>query len=229
MEVVTLAHELNIGTINGKTTDELTDYMIAKMVENKVGIAGSSGGNYGPGGLTDYSGIIDGAIVLGSTVMMGGYQWIVCHLDSAGGIFYLIKATVDEETVFGSNTSYYGSTIANKCTTFYNSLPSNVQDVLLTVGVFGVQGKVFVPKASWIAEAVDGTSTVTQDSVGMFSYFNSNSARIGYNSSGSSETWWTSSANSSSRMWLVNRDGSLGSTNPSSATNLFRPCVALKL
>lgn len=228
MEVVTLAHELNIGTINGKTTDELTDYMIAKMVENKVGIAGSSGGNYGPGGLTDYSGIIDGAIVLGSTVMMGGYQWIVCHLDSAGGIFYLIKATVDEETVFGSNTSYYGSTIANKCTTFYNSLPSNVQDVLLTVGVFGVQGKVFVPKASWIAEAVDGTSTVTQDSVGMFSYFNSNSARIGYNSSGSSQTWWTSSANSSSRMWIVNRDGSLGS-NPSSATTLFRPCVALKL
>ena len=227
MEVVTLAHELNIGNI-GTLSSLSAEQILDKMVEKGIGI--SSGGIYGPGGYTDYSDIIEGYIALGATVTMAGMQWTVCHVDNAGGVFYMIKTTVDETTQFGSSTNYYGSTIANKCQTFYNNLPPEVKEVLLTVGVFGVQQKVFIPKASWVGDAVDGNSSLGDTGRGMFDYFISDSARIAYNSSGSARDWWTASAYSSSSVWRVGLDGSLGSNyGGPSGTYGFRPCVALKL
>ena len=213
----------NISTISGLTMEQILD----KMVEKKIGIAGSSSGGVGH---TDYSDIISGgALVLGANVIMGGHDWTVCHIDYNGGIIYLIKTYVEESVTFGSNTNYYGSTIAAKCNTFLNSLPSAVKNKLLTISVFGVNNKVFIPKASWLGPVVDGTSTILTDTTaGKWDLFDTNGARIAYNKSGAAQWYWTSSPGSSSNVWSVYDDGSLN-TYSSSHTRGFRPCVALAL
>ena len=214
----------NISTISGLTMEQILD----KMVDKKIGIAGSS--SRGGVGHTDYSDIISGgALVLGANVTMGGYDWIVCHVDYDGGIIYLIKTYVEETVKFGSNVNYYGSTIAAKCNTFLSDLPSVVQSKLLTISVFGVNSKVFIPKASWFGPVVDGTTTTLSDTTaGKWNLFDTNSARIAYNKSGSAQWYWTSSPLSSSDVWYVNGVGALNSTYPS-ITRGFRPCVALAL
>ena len=71
-ELIFMGSELNIGTINGLTVDQILD----KMVEKKIGIAG--GGSVGPGsgGLT----FDPHTITVGTRVnQFGGTSWIVVH------------------------------------------------------------------------------------------------------------------------------------------------------
>lgn len=212
----------NISKISGLTAEEILD----KMVEKKIGIAGSGSGVT----KTDYSDIMTGTPTLGADVTIGGYEWTVCHLDYDGGIMYLIKTYVEETVAFGSSVNYKGSTIANKCATFQANLPTAVTDKLLDISLFGVTSKVFIPKASWLGPVVDFTSTTLDTTTaGDFGYFNNNGARIAYTKSGSAQWYWTASYSTSGYVWRVGSDGGLGNSGSPSSTYGFRPCLALAL
>ena len=202
MEVVTMAHELDIGNISGKSFQEHLDYFIDKMVQ------------YNIGGGEKYNGLISGTVELGNYVDMGGYTWLVCHVDEGANEFYLILNTITEKTQFGNNTNYAGSTIAAKCASFLATLPGPVQTLLKMTSVEGVTAKIFIP---------------TYDQVkGGFSWFNSINRRIAYNESGAAQQWWTSTENSSSGVWYVDTTGNLGYYGPAASVG-FRPTCRIAL
>lgn len=159
--------------------------------------------------------------VLGARVRIGGFDYMIVHFDS--NIVYVITEDIIQLTRFGSTTTYAGSTIANLCTTWYNT---NVPAALKSAGMFtsvsteGVSSPCFIP-------------TYNQCNGG-FSYFNSDRRRCAQiaSSGGTSGnygtySWWTSSAYSSSFVWRVSGDGNLGNAgHPSSACG-FRPCLAI--
>ena len=206
VEVLTLAHELNIGTINGMTVEAILNMMKQK------GIGETAGGI-----VTDYSDIITGEILLGAAVTMGGHQWVVCHIDYNGGVFYLLDAVVEESCQFGSNENYPNSTLASKAAAFESSLPSNVKDKLLTVNVSGVSAKVFVP-----------TQGHYQGGFNLFSTENMDARRIGY-LNGVATIVWTSSPGSSGYACRVSSNGSIDNMGRPSTTSGFRPAVCLPL
>ena len=72
-------------------------------------------------------------------------MWHVDHID--GDYAYLGLYTLTETVAFdsGDSTSYSGSTIASKCTTFLNNTIPNVAGYLESVTVEGVTNKVFIP------------------------------------------------------------------------------------
>lgn len=194
----------NIGTISGMTVDEILN----GMVRRKIGIDLGSTGVYVPS--YDY---VDGAIALGSVVTMGGYEWIVCHLDYTGAAVYLITKDVISTTQFGSSNAYSRSTAASVAKTFENNLDSSVTDNLLTRTVLGVTQKVHLP---------------TYDQMnGGFGYFTTNDLRVAY-LNGAAQTYWTASPTGSSRVYYVATDGTLNDYYPSTASG-FRPCVALPM
>lgn len=207
VEVLTLAHELNIGTINGMSVEAILNM-------KQKGIGETAGGI-----VTDYSDIITGEILLGATVTMGGHQWVVCHIDYNGGVFYLLDAVVEETCQFGSNENYPNSTLASKAAAFESSLPSNVKDKLLTMNVSGVSAKVFVP-----------TKAQYQGGFNLFSAEETDTGRVGYLNGVSTNVWTSSrySASSSSGVWFVNTAGTF-SNNSTTSTAGFRPAVCLAL
>ena len=152
---------------------------------------------------------------VGQYVTIGTRQYVITHTDSSN--VYVALRYWEEKTKFGSNIAYSGSTIANKCTTWYNdnvpALWKNTANAFNNVSVEGVTAKCFIP---------------TYDMAnGGWSYFNSNSRRIFTDSSGSAYAWWTASAGSSSVVWIVGSDGSLGNYSPSNTCG-FRPCLSIK-
>lgn len=149
---------------------------------------------------------------------MGGHQWVVCHIDYNGGVFYLLDAVVEEKCKFDSSTSsnYPGSTLAAKAAAFESSLPSNVTDKLLTMNVSGASAKVFVP-----------TKAQYRGGFNLFSAEEIDTGRIGY-LNGAATSVWTSSPNSSSNVWFVYMDGNFSTGNPGAMYG-FRPAVCLAL
>jgi len=152
---------------------------------------------------------------VGSTITIGSYQYIICHDDTSAGIVYAITSELQGTTIFGSNTTYSGSTLASKCTDWYNNnVPASWRNngIFKSVTVNGVTSQCFVPSYDQFN--------------GGFSYFNSASRRI-CNLNGSAAWYWTSSAYSSSYVWGVNSDGNLGDDVSPGGTYGFRPCLAI--
>ena len=204
VEVLTLAHELNIGTINGLTVDQLLTAMASKGI-----------GIYNPNGvfIQDYSDIITGQIALGSVVTMADTEWLVSHFDPAGKVFYMTKNTIQSTIRFGDNNVYNGSTLASVAAQYEATLPENVKNRLLTWTINGVTQKVQVASQ----EQMNGG----------FSYFDSNGKRIAlYN--GSAISYWTSSPHSGGNVWYVTDDGSLNNGGLSYTLG-FRPSVCLSM
>ena len=155
--------------------------------------------------------------ILGARIRIGGFDYVIVHIDTS--IVYAIIEVCPMETQFGSNTTYAGSTIANLCNTWYNSyVPAALRSagIFVSVTTEGVNSPCFIP-------------TYAQMNGG-FSYFTDNNHRIAavFVNAGadSGNYYWTSTANSSSYVWLVSSDGSLSSNRPSD-TYGFRPCLAI--
>lgn len=199
-----MAHELNIGTINGKTIEQVIDYLTEQFVENKIGNVGK------------YDGVITGEITLGNYVDMGGYTWRVCHVDNDANEFYLILNNINTEdnTQFGNNAAYAGSTVAGKCTSFMNTMPANVINLLKMKTVNGVTAKVFIPSYDQMN--------------GGFDLFTDNVSRIVHDQTGAAQAYWTSSLSDHNNAWVVNIAGAL-TYNTLSIGHGFRPAVCLTL
>ena len=199
MEVVTMNHELNIGSISGKTMDQHIDYLVDKLVQ------------YNIGGGEKYDGLISGNIELGNYVDMGGHTWLVCHIDEND--FYLILNTVTDQDKFGAS-DYSGSNMATKCATFLSTLSGPVQTLLQMTEVEGVTAKIFVPTVTQIFHS--------------FLWFSSADNRIARDNSGVAQRWWTSTTYGTGGVYRVGQDGNqLGGTN--SDNGYFRPACRIKL
>ena len=164
---------------------------------------------------------INAAATVGNTITIGDDAYIITHVTSS--IVYVALKYWQEDTVYDSGNSnvYSGSDVANKCRSWYNSIPSSWRtsaNAFTSVYTSGVSAVCFIPTKNQVDDG--------------WSYFNSNSRRVFTSSSGTEYGWWTSTADSDSvrRVWIVNSDGSLVSSIGVSPGNLrgFRPALALK-
>ena len=153
---------------------------------------------------------------VGSTITIGSYQYIICHIDNSAGVVYAISNVLQGSTQFSTNgsTTYSGSLLASKCTDWYNNnVPASWRNngIFKSVTVNGVTSQCFVPSYEQFN--------------GGFSYFSDNSKRI-CNLDNNPYWYWTCTADSSSRVWGVRSNGGLNNYDPS-ATGGFRPCLAI--
>ena len=170
VEVVTMAHELNIGTINGMTVENILDMMVSKG----IGIGGDGSAD---------APIIEGSLELGSKVKMGGYTWLVCHVGVSAAYLILDVITTDVNVTFESGVpiheqSYKTSTLPTACLQFFNLLPINVQTFLLSVSVNDIMEKIFIPTLGQL--------------LGGFGLFSTPENRIAYNYNGDAAEYVTS-------------------------------------
>ena len=152
---------------------------------------------------------LSGSLAVGNTVTFDNKSFLVVH--NSGNQWYLANPTIVENTIFGSNNTYKGSTLASKCTNWLSNFSANAQTFMNNITVNGVSAKVFVPSY----EQVNGG----------FSYYNSNSRRV-CNLNGSAYHWWTSSPVSSSLVYYVYSDGSIRNGDPGSSYG-FRPHICI--
>ena len=209
MEVITMAHELNIGTINGNTPQELIDYLIDQLLENKIGNEGK------------YNGQIGGDIILGNAVTMGGYTWRVCHIDESAGLFYLILNSIDKVIKHGSGIyTYTESVFAKECKQMSLAFSAEVSNILKVVTVEGVTSNVFIPTR----EQVNGG----------FSLFSSDESRIAYLTVGADPVAWVTSSYvaEDQELYIVRANGKVNTEYPEVIAHDsygFRPCVCIAL
>jgi len=137
--------------------------------------------------------------------------WQVQHLD--GNYVYLALYPMTETTTFGSSTTYSGSTIATKCTTYLNSTIPNVADYLESVTVNSVTAKVFIPSYDQLNSEWDWPKAGASNRICQLNGFN--------------KAYWTSTAINSSYVWYVSDSGGLGSYTPSFTIG-FRPAVKVQ-
>lgn len=164
-----------------------------------------------------YDGLIVGEIALGNKIDMGDYTWLVCH--KTANYFNLILNTISEECQFDEyelHSEYANSAIAEKCMAFLSSLSGPVQNLLQSVSVEGVTNKIFIPTYSQMN--------------GGFSWFNNNSRRICYNTTGSAVSYWTSTESNEPRRYVyyVGGNGGFQESNVERILG-FRPACRIKL
>ena len=200
MEVVTLAHELNIGTINGMSVESILDM----MVDKKIGIAGASGSTIE---------IDPPSVSVGNTFTFGGTSWVVAHKTSTR--MYAASQYILSSMQFSDdNTIVYAGSLVKAYARDMADIFSDAEKALLVAH----------------PETGDLVSLMSQSELnGGFSYFNSDSRRICYDQGTSNATfYWTRTTYSSSSVWSVDGAGSLGPYSPSYACG-FRPCIVFPL
>lgn len=197
-----MGSELNIGTINGLTVDQILDKMANKGIGMYPGTSGSEE--------------VNGKLILGENVEFDGIYWTVCHVDYIQKLAYLACTVIVQKTLFDyhSSTSYSSSQLRKVAKAFEDSMSPAALARMQNVTVHGVTAKVFA---------------ATYDQIrGGFAYFNEDKYRICQNqqywtSSPYSDSYvWYVSANGS-LLSSVNAGGDPG------ASYGFRPFVCLSL
>ena len=145
-----MGSEMNIGTINGLTVDQILDKMATKGIGMYPGLSGS--------------GAVEGKLLLGETIAFDGMYWIVCHVDYIQKVAYLACTVIVQNTTFGSGNMYSYSQLKNVAKAFENNMSSAALARMQNVTVHGVTAKVFA---------------ATYDQMnGGFAYFNSKERRV---------------------------------------------------
>ena len=159
--------------------------------------------------------IYTGTLSVGNKITFIGKEWLVVNKTSNQAM--LARSVIESKTIFGSNSTYSGSDLANTAKTYENNF-SGINKVILAAccpqtTVNGVTAKIFVPSYDQVN--------------GGFSHFKNNTNRIcQYN--GSNDNWWTSSP-SGSYAYCVSSDGNVNSYGYVGGSYGFRPFVALAL
>ena len=157
---------------------------------------------------------ISGNVAVGNLITFDNKTWRVVH--NTGNQWYLALSTIVENTTFGSNNVYRGSTLAGKCVSWQSAnLSATALDYCNNVTVENVTNKVFIPTYAQVN--------------GGFSYYNSNANRI-CQLNGVNDVWWTSSPYGSF-VYFVNIDGGVFNDLSPSRNYGFRPhvCITLQL
>lgn len=185
---------------------------------------------------------------IGIVVSIAGYEWRVVHVYEEGTKCVLAKEYLEENVSFdsGGSTTYMGSDIMQKCTEFYNNLPSGkFKSSLLPIQVHpsagGQAGQlVWLAQSNWISTRIRGVnppgtvdSTFGDTGGAIFDYFRDNSdndvTRVYKTKDGNDGTWWTASARTDNLVWGVSTRGAVqydGIWMPTASFG-FRPFVAV--
>ena len=152
---------------------------------------------------------ISGNVAVGNLITFDNKTWRVVH--NSGNQWYLALSNIVENTQFGSNSVYNGSTLAGKCVSWQSAnLSATALDYCNNVTVNNVTAKVFVPSYEQVNSG--------------FSYYNSTANRI-CQLNGANSIWWTSSPDSF-YVYRVYTEGSIGSDDPRRSYG-FRPHVCI--
>lgn len=157
---------------------------------------------------------VTGDLVVGNTVTFDNKTWRVVH--NTGNQWYLALSTIVEETKFGSNNVYRGSTLAGKCVSWQSAnLSATALEYCNNVTVENVTNKVFIPTEAQVN--------------GGFSYYNSNANRI-CQLNGANSYWWTSSP-CTRNVYVVRYDGAIYGGYMLNNSFGFRPhiCIIIQL
>lgn len=195
-----MGSEMNIGTINGLTVDQILDKMATKGIGMYPGLSGS--------------GAVEGKLLLGETIAFDGMYWIVCHVDYIQKLAYLACTVIVQNALFSHNSinQYSSSELKDIAKAFESNMSSAALARMQNVTVHGVTAKVF---------------TATYDQLnGGFTYFNSNERRVCQNE----WYWTSSpnTVGSADYVWHVDSNGLLDSTSPGRSIG-FRPFVCVSL
>ena len=193
---------IGIGDVSAATGKKVTLANLASYLVSEGYVAGGSA-----------TGGVEVVTDVGAVVKWAGYTWIVVHVQD--DMTYLALKNIYSTTIFGSNNTYKGSTLATVAANFQNSLPAAALAMCNNVTVEGVTAKVFVP-------------TYAQCNGG-FEYYSSNADRIAKNSAGTATAWWTCTGHGSSYVYYMGTGGNLYSGGVPSDSYGFRPHVALQL
>lgn len=153
---------------------------------------------------------VTGDLVVGNTVTFDNKTWRVVH--NTGNQWYLALSTIVEETKFGSNNVYRGSTLAGKCVSWQSAnLSATALEYCNNVTVENVTNKVFIPTEAQVN--------------GGFSYYNSNANRI-CQLNGANSYWWTSSP-CTRNVYVVRYDGAIYGGYMLNNSFGFRPHICI--
>ena len=152
---------------------------------------------------------------VGQYVTINAIQYVIAHVDTSN--VYVTLRYWREDTKFGDDNDYVGSTIAQKCDTWYsNYLPPEWKtsaNAFNSVNTEGVRARCFIPTDSQVN--------------GGWTLFNNESARIFTDSAGTAKSWWTSTGSSSGRVYIVRTGGDFGNSIPTTSHG-FRPALSIK-
>lgn len=156
---------------------------------------------------------------VGNLIRFDNKVWLAVHYDDSTGRLYLVSRYIISLTQFSSgSTAYAGSTLARVAANYQSTqMSSEALSYCVNETVNGVTAKVFVPSY----EQMNGG----------FDYFADSGSRIAYYN-GSAQYYWTSSAYSSSSVWIVNNNGNLGYNSSDygpTASIGFRPAISLQM
>lgn len=147
---------------------------------------------------------------VGTTVSWVGYTWRVVHDD--GKLAYLMMDAILENIAYSDlsySNGYLGSKLYQRCLKF--AADNDITNCGFVADIMG--GKVFIAGADQVN--------------GQFSYFTSNSLRIG-KLNGTAAIYWTSSPYSDNYYtYYVATDGRINSVDRVTSAYGFRPCVAI--
>ena len=124
----------------------------------------------------------------------------------SGGVV-LVRKNIHSKSVFSGSTAYPGSTLDNKMTSIYNSLPEKLQSKIMNV-TFDLEGSGSITRkmfALTYTMAGFGANNGVAEGKALQLY-TSDASRV-KTFSGSAAIWWLSSRSSSEKAWRVRRDG----------------------
>lgn len=200
-------HELNIGTINGLTVDNILD----KMVERGIGIAN-------PGV------VFPTTPSLGALIDIGDHKYRIVEIDTTSGIVYVALAYWVKNVQWATDSMEYAqSIINNECISWYNNeVPQELKnkDIFIDVAVGNGAGKCFIPSKEQVyPDEGDGSNC--------FDFFRTGGGRIFRDETETTAySWWTSTIYQNNQAWLVLSTGGVG-TNNMLAPMGFRPTLAI--
>jgi len=162
---------------------------------------------------------IAGTLEKGQFVKFDGQDWIVANV--SGSTYTLMLKKMTETTAFGSSTTYSGSTIASKCTTFQNAMSANALSVVNSKTVQSFTAKVWIATKSDIESWTDTANPTSSAWSGIRKW--SGTTEDDYAVSGI-YTYWCSDLDGSSFVWEAENQGNFGSSAPAAVFG-FRPCI----
>ena len=204
MEVVTMNHELNIGTINGLTVDDILD----KMVERKIGIAHPEA-------------IFQCIPTVGRHIRIGDHIYTIAHVITE--TVYITLSYWEEDCQFksnGSSVTYSGSDLKDKCILWYETeVPASLKssDVFIPSNIDGVVAECFIPD--------EGHVNPSQSTCWDFFKTGNNRQFFDKNRT-AAHKWWTSTKSSSTRVRIVETNAEISYTEITASCG-FRPSLAI--
>lgn len=138
----------------------------------------------------------------------------------SGGVV-LVRKNIHSKSVFGSSSAYSGSTLDNKMTSIYNSLPKKLQSKIMDA-TFALEGsgsitrKVFALTYTMVGFGVNNGTTEGK----ALQRYNSNANRKKTYSGGSAGSWWLSSRRDTSYPRDVSTVGAVDYNRPDFSTGV---------